>query len=243
MAQDMTLEICVDSLELAKAAAQGGADRIELCGPLYDGGITPSAGLVAAVRKSVDLPLAMLVRTRTGAFTASEDELEVMRQDILYAQNVGVDIVVLGILHPDGRVDIERTRSLVEVARPMQVTFHRAFDVAPNLEEALAAVLNTGAVRILTSGARSSAVIGAPVVDNLRKVAAGKVELMLCGGISPATVRPALQRSGVREIHAALRNSARAKPQENAALGDRFADFTGAVQQLKRLMDQSSQKA
>ncbi|HEX4021659.1 MAG TPA: copper homeostasis protein CutC [Acidobacteriaceae bacterium] len=233
-----TLEICVDSLELAQAAVLGGADRIELCGHLHDGGISPSAGLTQAVRNSIQVPLAVLVRSRTGAFTASDEEFEVMRQDILIARKTGVDIVVLGILHADRTVDIERTRQLVELARPMQVTFHRAFDVCPNLEVALDAVLATGADRILTSGASSSAIAGAPTVNKLRKVADGRVTLMLCGSISPATIRRALHLSGVQEAHASLRSSTRAKAAIGAAHVAYREQFIGRVRELKRLMHQ-----
>ena len=105
------LEICVDSLDLALAAVRGGADRLELCGPLFDGGVTPSAGFVAAARRMIDLPLAMLVRPHAGSFTPSDAEFEVMRQDILYARNIGIEIIVLGLLHSDQTIDIERTRS------------------------------------------------------------------------------------------------------------------------------------
>lgn len=236
MSQKMTLEICVDSLELAEAAANAGADRIELCGHLHDGGITPSAGLIQAARKRIDIPLAALVRPRTGTFSVSQDEFEVMRQEVLFARNAGIDVVVLGILSQEGQVDIDRVRRLVELARPMQVTFHRAFDTCPNLEDALAAVLATGTDRILTSGGSSSAVTGAPVVDTVRKAADGKIALMLCGGISTATIQRALARSGVHEVHASLRSSTRQKAGANQNHSTHLEHFTDRVRELKRLM-------
>jgi copper homeostasis protein len=223
------LEICVDSLDLALAAVQGGADRLELCGPLFDGGITPSAGFVAAARSMIDLPLAMLVRPRAGSFTPSTAEFEVMRQDILHARNLGIDIIVLGLLHSDQLIDVERTRELVELARPLEVTFHRAFDVSPNLQESLASVLKTGATRILTAGGQSSAVSGAATVKELQETAGNRIGFLLCGGITAATVSSALETSNVAEVHAGLRNSAR-----TALSARHFELFTASVDALRQ---------
>jgi len=223
------LEICVDSLDLALAAVRGGADRLELCGPLLDGGVTPSAGFVAAARRMVDVPLAMLVRPRTGSFTPSDLEFEVMRQDLLYARNVGINIIVLGLLHSDQTIDVERTRKLVELARPLEVTFHRAFDVSPDLKESLASVIQTGATRVLTAGGQPSAVLGAATVRELRKSADKRIEFLLCGGITAATVHSALETARVAEVHAGLRSSAR------TALATRsFEEFTASVKALRQ---------
>jgi copper homeostasis protein len=231
------LEICVDSLDLAFAAVRGGADRLELCGPLFDGGVTPSAGFVAAARRMIDLPLAMLVRPRAGSFTSSDAEFEVMRQDILYARNIGINIIVLGLLHSDQTVDMERTRELVELAHPLEVTFHRAFDVSPDLEASLESVLQTGATRVLTSGGQASAVSGAATVKKLRETADNRIAFLLCGGITAATVSAALETSKVAEVHAGLRESAR------TALSARsFEVFTASVDALRqkiRSMDES----
>ena len=232
----VTLEICVDSLDLALAAVRGGADRIELCGPLYGGGITPSAGLARAARGAIDLPLAMLVRPRTGPFTVSEAEFEVMRQDVLFAREIGMDIAVLGILREDRTVDVERTRELVERALPMQVTFHRAFDATADQEQALADVISTGANRILSSGARANALLGAPAVARLRAAADGQVDLILCGSIGASTIRQAVTLSGVREIHAALRNSVRASQLNGMMRAGDLDHFAEAVAKLKSRM-------
>jgi copper homeostasis protein len=234
MSLGIPLEICVDSLGLAQAAVRGGADRIELCGPLRDGGITPSAGLAVAARKSIELPIAMLVRPRTGAFTASEAEFAVMREDVLFAQKIGIDLVVLGILREDRRVDVERTRELVELARPMQVTFHRAFDEALNLNEALNDIIQTGAKRILTSGARSSAVQGATVVRELGQAAGGRIGLLLCGGVNSENVRQALETSGVREVHAALRSDLCLEESTGIVSQESLRHFSESVSRLKQ---------
>ena len=178
----------------------------------------------------------MLVRSRTGAFTATADEFEVMRQDVLYARSIGMNLVVLGILHEDRTVDIERTRELVECAGPMEVTFHRAFDAALDLKAALHDVKQTGATRILTSGGKPSAVLGAPVVHDLLSEAGDQIELLLCGGISSATVQQVLDRSGVQEVHAALRNSIRVKPQTGSISQESLEHFSDCVRKLKEKM-------
>ena len=235
-ASSMTLEICVDSLGLALAAAQGGADRIELCGPLHGGGITPSAGLAAAARAKIDLPLAMLVRARTGAFTASAAEFEVMRRDVLYAREIGMDLVVLGILREDQTVDVERTRALAELAAPMQVTFHRAFDVARDRDQALTDVIATGATRILTSGASASALLGAATVAHLRDRAAARITMLLCGGVGVSNVKQAMAISGSSEVHAALRSSVAVNGSSGILTEADLDHFAASVAKLKTRM-------
>jgi copper homeostasis protein len=232
----MTLEICVDSLELAQAAVRGGADRIELCGPLDDGGITPSADLAIAVRKAINIPIAMLVRQRTGPFTVSDSEFEAMKQQIGFARRIDMDIVVLGILRPDKTIDLQRTRQLVQLAHPMHVTFHRAFDESPDLDEALQAVMRTGATRLLTSGASASAVSGTPIVDRLQHAAGDQLSLIVCGGITPNNIASVLQHAAIKEVHAALR---RPDLLENGNGKDYLKTFTQSVSELKRQINQA----
>lgn len=229
----ITVEICVDAIDLALAAARGGADRLELCGPLLDGGISPSAGLVKTVRRSVSIPIAMLIRPRTGAFTASNTEYEVMRQEILFARDSGMDMVVLGLLHEDRTIDVERTHSLVEMAYPLPVTFHRAFEATSDLEQSLEAVLQTGASRILTSGGQSNAAIGAAAVGRLQQIAGDRISLMLCGGLTPPMVRQVLPVSGVHELHAALRKSIQFDPMAGGITRESLVGFEQAVSLLK----------
>ena len=235
-ASGVILEMCVDSLDLALAAVRGGADRIELCGPLNGGGITPSGGLVAAARAMIDLPLAMLVRARTGPFTATAAEFEVMRRDVLYARGAGMDMVVVGILSEDRTVDVERTRELVELARPMQTTFHRAFDATPNPEQSLEDVILTGATRVLTSGASTTAVQGAYTVARLQQAARGRIAMLLCGGVAVSTIRQALALSGVNEVHAALRNSIGPGYTSGRPAPGELDHFAAAVSKLKARM-------
>jgi copper homeostasis protein len=201
----MILEVCVDSVAAAVAAERGGAQRIELCSSLVEGGITPSPGLLAVVRSRVSLEIMAMIRPRGGDFLYSEEELEVMRNDIGHARELGADGIVLGLLDPYGRVDQERTRELVEQADPLPVTFHRAIDLCADPLECLEPIIATGATRILTSGAARSAVEGAACLRQLVAKAAGRIEIMAAGGITPATVHSVAASTGVREFHASLR--------------------------------------
>ncbi len=195
------VEACVDAIDAALEAERGGAGRIELCGELLQGGVTPSAGLIAAVWERIDIPLFVLVRPRPGDFLYTDDELDVMRRDIEQAKISEADGVVLGLLTADGEVDVERLRPLVELARPMAVTFHRAFDLVPRQDAALEALVELGVARVLTSGGGPTALEGATAIAGLVQLAADRVIIVAGGSIRPDNVAEIVERTGVREVH------------------------------------------
>jgi copper homeostasis protein len=206
MTRDLTLEVCVDSVESAIAAERGGAHRVELCSALADGGITPSSGLTATVREKIAIALHLMVRPRGSDFCYSDEEFMIMQRDVLMAKQLGADGVVLGILDMDGKIDIRRTKLLVDLASPLQVTFHRAFDMSCDLIQSLRDLQATGVHRVLTSGGKQTAAEGAVALKQLVEAANNGIGIMAASGIEEHNVADLLERTGVREIHASLRS-------------------------------------
>jgi copper homeostasis protein len=195
------LEVLVDSVESARAAKRGGADRLEVCQNLFEGGTTPSAGLIASIRRAVDLPMNVMIRPRGGDFCYSKDELEVMRHDIVTARELGADGMVLGLLRPDGTVDAEAIRPLIDLGRPMSVTFHRAIDMTRDLSEALEAIIGLGMDRVLTSGGEATVLEGLECVAALVRQAGERIVVMPGGGIREHNLQRILASCRPREIH------------------------------------------
>jgi len=205
--QKFLLEISVESLEAAMAAERGGADRIELCSDLSVGGVAPSAELLRGVRSRLRIPIFSMIRPRAGDFVYSGDELSAMRRSIAAAKESGMDGVVLGILTKDRRVDVARTRELVEFARPLPVTYHRAFDESAHLHQALEDVIKTGAQRILTSGGSQSAPEGAGRIGGLVAAAGDRIFIVPGAGINASNVLHVAQQTGASEFHSGLSTS------------------------------------
>jgi copper homeostasis protein len=198
------LEISVETPEAALAAQRGGADRVELCANLNIGGVTPSLELMRTVRDRLRIPIFGMVRPRGGEFVYSEAEFREMLCSIGHAKQARVDGVVAGVLRSDGSVDMERTRELVAMARPLPVTFHRAFDDCGDLRRALEEVIQTGAGRILTSGGAKSALKGAAILAELVRVAGNRITIVPGAGISASNVALVVKETGAREFHSGL---------------------------------------
>jgi copper homeostasis protein len=194
------LEICSFSLKSCLTAQKAGAGRIELCGGMFEGGTTPSAGLIRLARQNLAIQLYVMIRPRGGDFCYSNSEFEVMKADILTAKKLGADGVVFGILNPDGNVDKTRTTELVNLAKPLKVTFHRAFDVAKNPFQALEDIIACGCERILTSGQKNTAINGLNLLKKLVEKSKNRIEIMAGSGVSAKNAKQFLS-VGVHALH------------------------------------------
>jgi len=216
MTRKLLLEISVDGVEKAGAAERGGADRIELCADLSVGGLTPSRELLRGVREKVHIPVYSMIRPRPGAFVYSDSEFAEMERSIAVAAECNMDGVVLGVLKKNRRIDMARTRRLVDLARPLPVTFHRAFDETADLARALEAVIQTDAARVLTSAGATTALQGAAKLAQLVATARDRISgvgsptqpdriIVVPGaGITHSNITQVAQRTGAIEFHAGL---------------------------------------
>jgi copper homeostasis protein len=195
------VEACCDSVHTARAAQQYGAGRVELCGP-GDGGTTPSLGMIVRCRDELTIPLHVMIRPHTHSFQYDEDDVDVMCNDIVAAKALGVNGIVLGPLHDDLTVDTGRLGEFVALARPMKVTFHRAFDRTPEAHEALEHLLKHGVDYILTSGHARTALDGAPGLQALQARAGDRLVVLAGGYVRAGNVQRLLEQSRVREVHA-----------------------------------------
>jgi len=225
------LEISVGSVEAAMAAERGGADRIELCREQNVGGLTPSTEVMTEARKRLRIPIYAMIRPRAGDFVYSTEEFAAMREEILLAQRLEMDGVVLGILTKERRVDVARTRELVEMAEKMEVTFHRAIDETTDLLAALEQIVETGAERILTSGGKRTALEGAETIAKMVARERGRVVILPGAGIHAGNVRGLAQTVRASEYHAAL-SSVVADPAQDPEA------FEGAVRELRRALSE-----
>jgi copper homeostasis protein len=198
----ITVEICVDSVASALAAQEGGASRVELCADLSAGGTTPSAGAIALARKRLRIPLHVMIRPRPGNFCYADIEFDTMRRDILAAKQFGADGAVFGILREGGAIDRGRTAELLSLARPLSVTFHRAFDLVADPPAALEDLIAIGVDRVLTSGRAERAAEGSGLLADLVRKSGGRIAIMAAGGIGPRNARAIVDQTGVTELHA-----------------------------------------
>jgi copper homeostasis protein len=195
------LEVCVDSMESALAAQEGGAQRIELCASLREGGLTPSAATIEIARKFLVIDINVMVRPRGGDFLYSDLEFLVMHRDIEIAKELGANGVVLGILTAEGNINRPRTKALVDHARPLGFTFHRAFDMVAHPQDALETLIDLGVDRVLTSGHTDGALTGWEIIAALVHQAAGRIIVMPGGGIHENNIAEIARRTGANEFH------------------------------------------
>lgn len=207
------------------AAERGGAGRLELCGDLTVGGVTPDLALLGAVRERTRIPIFVMIRPRAGGFVYSAGEFEAMKASIVAAKRLGADGLVLGILKRDNSVDIQRTGELVSLAKPLPVTFHRAFDESADLSQALDDVAQTGAARILTSGGARTALEGAGRIASLIAAAGERITIIPGAGINVENILRVASVTRAREFHSGL-SSALPYPRTG------YAAFENGVREL-----------
>jgi len=201
------LEICVDSVESALNAQIAGADRVELCANLIEGGTTPSYGTIISARSNLNILLHVIIRPRGGDFLYTDIEYDIMRRDIETCGESGVDGIVIGILTADGKIDIERTARLVEFSKPMSVTFHRAFDMCSDPVKGLEDIIQSGADRLLTSGQKNTAVEGSDMINKIVKLAQGRIIIMPGSGVDEYDIGRLAKKTGAGEFHLTGRKS------------------------------------
>lgn len=197
---DMKTELCAYSVDACRIAARLGVDRVELCASPAEGGVTPSMATIERVAKIEGIDVSVMIRPRGGDFLYSDDEFETMLRDIAYAREAGATGVVFGILTADGKVDVERTRQLVEASKGMETTFHRAVDMTEDYEAAVEAVIAAGCNRILTSGSYDKAIDGIANIRRAVEIAKGRIEIMAGSGVVAANAKQ-LAEVGIDALH------------------------------------------
>ena len=208
---DHIIEIATADFNTTRSAVEGGADRIELCAALTEGGTTPSQGMIKKCREQFSVQLFPIIRPRGGDFLYNDEEFDIMFGDVRLCKELGCDGVVIGLLKSDGRIDRSRTAKLVELAYPMEVTFHRAFDRCRDPFEALEQLIDMGCQRILTSGQQPAAPEGAELIAQLVKSADERIIIMPGSGVRPDNIAELARVTGAREFHSSLRDKEKSR--------------------------------
>jgi copper homeostasis protein len=205
------IEIATSDFITTRSAVKGGADRIELCANLAEGGTTPSAGTIRQCREAFDVLLYPIIRPRGGDFLYTQEEFEIMLHDVKLSRELGCDGVVIGMLEANGNIDLTRTAKLVEMAYPLGVTFHRAFDRCRDPFDALEQLIGIGCERVLTSGQKPGAPEGVELIAELNKVADHRIIIMPGSGVRVDNVRWLSEQTGCTELHSSLRRKTRSQ--------------------------------
>jgi copper homeostasis protein len=246
----ITLEVCANSITSALAAQEGGAVRVELCDNLEAGGTTPSPGQITVARKLLNIKLYVLIRPRGADFLYSDVEFQTMLEDVKYCVEAGCDGIVTGILKADGTIDIERNSQLIQLAKDggLGATFHRAFDMCNDQQQALEAIINMGFERILTSGGRSTAVEGSRAIADLVKQADGRIAIMAGSGITEINVADLVMFTGVTEVHGTLQARVQSQMKYNndhiimgSSYGDEYAIDITSVQRVRDVIQNANE--
>lgn len=239
----MVLEICAADIDSVLAAAQGGADRVELCCALSEGGLTPSVGMIEEAMKVPGIKINVLIRPRSGDFVYSEAEVNVMIRDIETCRKLGVNGVVFGALKPDGDIDKESCRRMAKAAEGLHMTFHRGFDMCRDAREAVKDIIELGFDRILTSGQEVSAMAGAMLIRDLQAEFPG-ITFIAAGGVIPSNVSEIVADTGVREIHASAKTTVESTMtfrRKSVSMGkadvDEYMRQTSDTETIRRIMD------
>jgi len=199
------IEIATSDFNTTRSAVNGGADRIELCANLAEGGTTPSYATIKRCREAFDVSIYPIIRPRGGDFLYTKDEFAIMKRDVELCKELGCDGIVIGLLNMDGSIDRTRTSQLVETAYPLGVTFHRAFDRCKDANEALEQLIEIGVERILTSGQKPSVVDGVDLVAELNKRSDGRIIIMPGSGVRKENIKMLAEKTGCTEFHSSLR--------------------------------------
>ncbi len=231
-------EVAVDSLESALVAQECGVDRVELCADLGIGGISPSRGMIELACERLAIPVHVMIRPRRGDFLYTDAEFEVMRRDIEAAKSAGAQGVVFGLLLADGSIDIARTRELASAARPLSVTFHRAFDMCREPRAALGQLIDMGVNTLLTSGQAPSAAEGMPLIVELVAWAAGRIDIMPGAGIHPGNIARIAEATGAQTFHFSARETVDGPMQyrnPRLMMGDEISEYARSYASAERI--------
>lgn len=236
------IEVCAASVQSALTAQLAGADRVELCSSLELGGITPSAATIEKTREILDIEVYVLIRPRPGDFFYSSLEFDTIKRDILFCKNIAtedgkkIDGVVIGLLHENGQIDVERTKELVDLAAPMKVTFHRAFDRAIDPFSSLEKIIATGAHRILTSGQNINAYEGRLLLKELVEKSAGRISIMPGAGVNAQNILSLSQITRAREFHLSGKSVVKSKMTFDHPNFE-FTENNFSETEIKKIMD------
>ena len=222
------IEIATTDFRTAEAAAKGGADRIELCSAISEGGLTPSHGLIKRCREKFSTPLFPIIRPRSGDFLYNEEEFDIIKSDVLLCRQFSCDGIVVGFLRADGSIDEKKTGTIVDLAFPMEVTFHRAFDRCKDPFTAVENIIKAGCQRILTSGQELKATEGIELIKQLVELADDRIVIMPGSGIKPSNIKQIAQATGAVEFHAALRSTVKSQMDFVVSAFDAEGDYLNA---------------